>query len=159
MSRILLYTDGSAMPNPGAGGWSCLVLDGDRKLREMSGSKRRSTNNEMELTGIYAALTWLRDNGCPPATIYSDSRYAISCIERWSSGWERKGWKKKGGPIKNLKLIQEMFAIAKTLPDLKWRWVRGHCGNLWNEQADFLAEKARKEMGAVPRSQVFIPAH
>lgn len=142
--RLVIYTDGSAKPNPGPGGWSTVILTSWQDPHTLSGAKPHSTNNEMELTAILRAMIWLRENGSPPAIICSDSSYAIGCMSSWAAGWERKGWKKAGGPIKNLELVKTMLGLSRTL-DLKWQWVRGHAGDRWNHLADTLAETARKE--------------
>ncbi len=69
--------------------------------------------------------------------IFCDSQYAIQCITQWAFNWERKGWIKPGGPIQNLELIQEIFALYKPLrarvPVLH---VNGHVGVEGNELAD-----------------------
>ncbi|MDB6134697.1 MAG: rnhA [Verrucomicrobiales bacterium] len=145
--RIIIHTDGSAKPNPGTGGWAVIIDAGPEEPLTLSGGKARSTNNEMELTAILHAMMWLRDNGSPPAVIHSDSRYAIGCISQWAAGWDRRGWRKAGGPIQNLELIKVMLALSRSL-DLHWQWVKGHSGVRWNHLADTLAEAARKE--AVP---------
>lgn len=142
--QLIIYTDGSAKPNPGAGGWSVIIVTDPREPVTFCGGRPRTSNNEMELTAILRAMVWLSANSSPPATIYSDSRYAINCVSRWAAGWERKGWKKAGGPIQNLDLIKAMLPISRSL-DLRWQWVRGHSGVRWNALADTVAEIARKE--------------
>ncbi len=140
---IHLFTDGSCSPNPGAGGWSVIIPQGEGvepiKLAGMFGD---TTNNRMELMGIYHALRWLDRNGSPAAVVHSDSRYAIDCISKWAPAWKRKGWTKSGGPIKNLALIQEVHALYIT-SKARLSWVRGHNGHEWNELADQTAENAR----------------
>ena len=45
---IKIYTDGSCLGNPGNGGWAAIILN-DGKKTELKGSKKDTTNNQMEL--------------------------------------------------------------------------------------------------------------
>ena len=45
---IKIYTDGSCLGNPGKGGWAAIILN-DGKKTEIKGSKKDTTNNQMEL--------------------------------------------------------------------------------------------------------------
>ena len=45
---IKIYTDGSCLGNPGKGGWAAIILN-DGKKTELKGSKKDTTNNQMEL--------------------------------------------------------------------------------------------------------------
>ena len=56
----------------------------------------------------------------------------------WMPGWAARGWRRKGGPIENLELWQELAAAAR-LHDVQWTWVRGHRGHPKNEYANDLA--------------------
>ena len=60
-------------------------------------------------------------------------------MNEWAAGWENKGWKRKTGPIANLELVQELWALSKAHPKVKLEWVKAHNGWLWNEYADSLA--------------------
>jgi len=141
--RIVIYTDGSAHKQ--IGGWSAVIIQDTGISIMLSGGEVGTTSNVMELTAIYEAMLWLKSNGSPRAQICSDSQYALNCMWQWAACWERRGWTKKGGPIKNLDLIQRMFALSKQL-DVRWKWVKGHAGDPCNELADRLAEKARMEI-------------
>jgi ribonuclease HI len=71
--------------------------------------------------------------------IYSDSQICVNTVNQWAAAWQRRGWKRKGGPIKNLELVQELYALAQAHPRVELRWIRAHQGNRWNEYADALA--------------------
>ena len=58
------------------------------------------------------------------------------------TGWAAKGWRKSGGPIKNLELVQEASELYNT-SRATLTWVRGHAGHEFNEIADEWANKAR----------------
>jgi len=141
---IIYYTDGSASPNPGPGGFSVVSADKPVVLgTEPDGSgvsSKNTTNIRMEGYAIMAAL---RHAAGQPCTIYTDSEFWINVITKWSLGWESKGWKKSGGPIKNLDIVQEVCPLYRS-SQATLTWVRGHMGDKGNELADEWANKARQ---------------
>ena len=132
---ITYYTDGSCEPNPGTGGFAVIrnmepaVLGGDDN----------TTNIRMEGKAIIAALKDAKGEECE---IYSDSEFWIKVITIWSLPWEANGWKKKGGEIKNLDIVQEVCPLYKQ-SKATLIWVRGHNKDPGNEMADEWANKAR----------------
>ncbi len=85
----------------------------------------------------------MKDADGSPCTIFTDSEFWINVITKWAPGWEAKGWKKKGGEIKNLDLVQEAYALHQQ-SQATLTWVRGHEGDEGNELADTWANKARE---------------
>lgn len=140
---ITYYTDGSASPNPGPGGFAVILNDKPVVLGsepDDSGVDRRNTTNiRMEGFAIMAALT---HSGGEPCIIYTDSEFWINVITKWAPGWEAKGWKKSGGPIKNLDIVQAVYPLYKA-SQAQLTWVRGHMGDKGNELADHWANEAR----------------
>jgi len=136
---ITYYTDGSASPNPGPGGFAVIlndqpvVLGGDTVPGD-------TTNIRMEGFAIIAAL---KHSAGEPCQIYTDSEFWINVITKWAPGWEAKGWKKSGGPIKNLDIVQEVYPLY-TQSQATLTWVRGHMGDKGNELADHWANEARQ---------------
>jgi ribonuclease HI len=94
----------------------------------------------MEGLAIMAALKHANGEQCQ---IYTDSEFWINVITRWAPGWEAKGWKKSGGPIKNLDIVQEVYPLYQH-SSATLTWVRGHYGDKGNEMADEWANKARQ---------------
>ncbi len=138
-----VFTDGSCSPNPGAGGWGVVwVAEGD-VLQQSYGREAATTNNRMELKALIEALKMLPTDA--RLNLYSDSQLCVKTVNEWAPGWERRGWKRKSGPIKNLDLVQELFALSKTRPHVKLTWLAAHSGNLWNEYADSLATAWMRE--------------
>ena len=78
-------------------------------------------------------------------TLYSDSQLCVNTINQWAAGWEKRGWRRKTGEIKNLELVQELYALAKARPDVELRWIKAHSGRRWNEYADALATAYRRD--------------
>lgn len=138
---IIYHTDGSASPNPGPGGYA--VISGGKPVvlgSEPSGEE--TTNIRMEGFAILAAL---KHAAGKPCEIYTDSEFWINVITKWSLGWEANGWKKKGGEIKNLDIVQEVCPLYRS-SQAKLIWVRGHNDDEGNELADEWANKAREGM-------------
>jgi ribonuclease HI len=72
--------------------------------------------------------------------VCSDSAYSINCIRSWAPNWEKKGWKKSGGEIKNLEIIQDCYTIYRRIEEeLNLTHVAGHAGTEGNELADRMA--------------------
>ena len=138
-----VFTDGSATPNPGPGGWGAVyVVDGE-VLDQRHGAEVHTTNNRMELTALIAGFDLVPEG--TPAIVYTDSKLCVDTITKWAAGWERNGWKRKTGPIKNLDLVQQLYAKAKSRPELKLEWIAAHSGNRWNEYADSLSTAYLRE--------------
>ncbi len=135
---IIYYTDGSASPNPGPGGFAVIK---DLQPRVLGGEPGDTTNIRMEGKAIVAALT---DAAGAECRIYTDSEFWINVITKWSIGWEANGWKKKGGEIKNLDIVQEVCPLYRN-SKATLIWVRGHNNDEGNELADEWANKAREK--------------
>lgn len=136
----ILWTDGSAEPNPGPGGYAVIEEKGGDFVPVCLGSEKQSTNIRMEGSAIGAAMKYAGDEGCE---IHTDSEFWINVLTKWAPGWKANGWKRKSGPIQNLELVKAVFlCYEKYQPELIW--TRGHVGTLGNEMADEFANKARK---------------
>ncbi|MBC7546248.1 ribonuclease HI [Candidatus Saccharibacteria bacterium] len=135
---IIYYTDGSCDPNPGNGGYS-VIKNNEVCVLGGESSGRKTTNIRMEGFAIIAAL---KDANGEPCEIFSDSEFWIKVITIWSLPWEKNGWKKKGGEIKNLDIVQEVCPLYKA-SQAKLTWVRGHNNDPGNEMADHWANEAR----------------
>lgn len=132
-----VFTDGSSIPNPGPGGWGAVYVVAGRILGEAHGHDPSTTNNRMELTALIEGIRLVPEG--EQTAIYSDSNLCVQTINTWAAGWERNGWKRKSGPIKNLDLVQELYGLAKSRPELTFTWIRAHDGSRWNEYADALS--------------------
>lgn len=134
---ITYYTDGSASPNPGPGGFSVIK---DMKPAVLGSEDGVTTNIRMEGLAIKAALENAAGEKCQ---IFTDSEFWINVITKWSLSWEANGWKKKGGEIKNLDIVQEVCPLYRQ-SQATLTWVRGHEGDPGNEMADEWANRARQ---------------
>jgi ribonuclease HI len=132
-----LFTDGSCEGNPGPGGWGVVWVENDVIRAQKSGVDPETTNNRMELTALIEAFGMLP--GDAEVTVYSDSELCVKTVNEWAGGWEARGWRRKGGEIKNLELVKKLYALARAHPLARLRWIRAHDGSRWNEYVDALA--------------------
>ncbi len=132
-----VFTDGGSAPNPGPGGWGVVwVKDGEIQA-ERYGHDPDTTNNRMELMALTEAFKLLPEDA--EVEVFSDSRLCVQTITEWAPGWERRGWKKKSGPIKNLELVQQLLRLYRAHPRCTLKWTAAHSGTRWNEYADSLS--------------------
>lgn len=132
-----MYTDGSSRGNPGPGGYgTILIWKGHRK--ELSGGFRLTTNNRMELMAVIAGLEALSREGLI-ITIHSDSQYVVNAVEKgWLKNWVASNFK---GGKKNKDLWMHFNELAKK-HRIRFKWVRGHADNAFNNRCDELATAA-----------------
>ncbi len=134
MKEVTIYTDGSALGNPGPSGWGYVIIYNDTP-EENSGSMGNSTNNRAEITAAIQAL----NNLYVPCkvTLYSDSQYLVNTMN------------KKFQKSANKDLWVKLEEAAKQ-HSVTWKWVRAHNGDHYNEIANKLAT------GASRKSKVYL---
>ena len=136
MAKITIYTDGAAKGNPGNGGYGVVMMSGKHR-KELSEGFRLTTNNRMELLSVIVALETIK-NPADDVQVFSDSKYVVDSIEKgWVFGWVKKGFKGK----KNIDLWKR-FLVIYPKHKVKFNWVKGHAGNIFNERCDELAVDA-----------------
>ncbi len=134
---IIIYTDGSCLHNPGAGGWAALLIFGEKK-KEIMGGTAYTTNNRMELTAAIEALSAIKQDF--PITLYSDSRYVIDGIEKWCPNWIKNNWRKSDKkPVENKDLWEILYHLSQQY-SITWQWVKAHANNEHNNYVDELAK-------------------
>ena len=149
----VIYTDGSAHPNPGPGGFGVVVLDKDKNFCDnnyqlvevYSKQTNETTNNIEELKAIlYSYFKYginINNNEFTEIPIiYSDSAYAVNTFNEWMFKWAKNDWlNSKGVRPENLKLVQAYYNWYQKGYRIDLRKIKGHSGNEWNELADKLA--------------------
>lgn len=140
---LQIYCDGACEPNPGNAG-SGIAVYRDGKLEQLwYGLYNPSgTNNTAELNALHHALLIAEQAVAAgeKAQILCDSTYAINCVSKWAPGWEKKGWRKAGGEIRNLEIIQDAYALYVRLESsVQLMHVSAHVGTEGNELADRMA--------------------
>ncbi|MFT5522733.1 MAG: ribonuclease HI [Pirellulaceae bacterium] len=133
-----VFTDGSAIPNPGSGGWGVVwVENGEIKEEHCGHEEGETTNNRMELLALINAYEMLPIDA--EVTVITDSKLCLDTITNWAYGWESRGWTRKGKPLKNLDLVKPLFELYKAHPNCPLQWIAAHSGFRWNEYADSLS--------------------
>ncbi len=136
---IKIYTDGSCLGNPGNGGWAAIIIDDNKKIR-IKGSKKDTTNNQMELLAPIKALKKIPKGS--NVQIFTDSKYVKSGITEWIHNWKKNGWKTASKqPVKNKDLWTELDQMTNEF-QIKWSWVKGHSTDVLNNEVDLIARKA-----------------
>ena len=140
--KVLIYTDGGAINNPGPGGYGVVLCYGQHR-KELSGGYRLTTNNRMELMACIRGLKALKVQ-CS-VVLYSDSAYVVNGMTKgWAARWQTNAWMLDGQePVKNADLWQQLVELTNQ-HDVEFRWVRGHAGNRENERCDRLAVAAAR---------------
>ena len=140
MEEVTIYTDGACSGNPGPGGWGAILMYKDNK-KEISGGKKDTTNNIMELTAVIEALKLLK-YPCK-VNLYSDSAYVVNAfLQKWIFGWQKNNWKTSDKKdVKNKELWQELIKLTK-VHDVTFFKVKGHADNEYNNRCDELARNA-----------------
>lgn len=143
-NKLIIFTDGSSLGNPGPGGWGVLLaypkLD---ELVELGGTKIITTNNEMELTAVVSALSYAI-NSQAHAEIYTDSKYVLNGVQEWMYTWASNGWTTTTKEeVKNKELWQTLYQLIESRgkETITWHHVRGHTGIPANERVDDIARE------------------
>jgi ribonuclease HI len=148
---LQIYCDGACEPNPGNAGSGIAVYREGRATQLWYGLYHPSgTNNTAELNALHHALLMAEQAALAGETaqVLSDSTYAINCISTWAAGWEKKGWRKSGGEIKNLDIIKAAYALYNRIePRIQLTHVSAHVGTEGNELADRMAMFAVQSKG------------
>ena len=142
LKKVVIYTDGGCIGNPGPGGYGAVLLYEDHR-KEISAGYKLTTNNRMEISACIAALELLKCQ-CD-VTVYSDSKYVVDSIEKgWAKKWRANNWKRnKKDKAENPDLWERLLDLCEK-HQVQFKWVKGHAGNSENERCDKLAGKAAK---------------
>lgn len=148
MEYVHIYTDGGCRGNQeknNIGAWG-VYMTFKEHVKELKGSARNTTNNEMELIGCIAGLQAVK-NKKAPTKVYLDSAYVLNGITSWINNWKKNNWKtstKK--PVVNKELWVELDRLKNEFKDIEFIKVKGHAGNFGNEQADRLCNEVMDRM-------------
>ena len=139
---IILYTDGSCLNNPGAGGWAALLLFKSHR-KEIVGGAKNTTNNRMELTAAINGLSAVKKN--LPIILYCDSRYVIDGIEKWCINWKKNNWKNSQKKMVENRDLWEQLDALNQKHVVQWQWVKAHHINEHNNYVDELARNVAQK--------------
>ena len=137
---VTIYCDGGCTPNPGKAGSGVAIYRNEQLSELWYGLyEPMGTNNTAELGALYESLVIAQREAQAgnPVSIKCDSMYSIDCISKWAISWEKKGWTKKGGEIKNLEIIKKAYYLYnKIKKDVLLSHIKAHAGFEGNELAD-----------------------
>lgn len=152
MTHVDIYTDGACKGNPGPGGWAAILLC-NHHSKTISGCDPDTTNNKMELQAVISGLAALT-RPCE-VTIYTDSQYISNAINLgWLNHWKSGGWHTASG--KHVKNVEYWKSLLKLLDihQVEFVWVKGHAGNVYNEQCDTIAVAESQKAAAAQQTSL-----
>lgn len=138
---VTIYTDGSASPNPGKGGYGTIIIQGGKRS-EISQGYRKTTNNRMEIWGAIAGLEFVEGENLQ-IRVVTDSQYVARMFnEGHAERWKNNHWMRtKKERALNPDLWHRLLEISDS-HSVCFEWVKGHDGHTENEQCDRLATQA-----------------
>ena len=156
-SSIEIYTDGSVTPpkNKGdktPGGWAGIVVKNGLIVAEYSGNNPRTTISEME---VQALTFMLEDLTKKPRLfknysvyLYSDSNYCVRGYNEWMESWSQRGWiNSSGKEVAQREYWERLKEYKEILGDnVQVLKIKGHSDDPFNNRADEVANKLRKEL-------------
>ena len=144
MEEVIIYTDGACSGNPGPGGWGAILMYKENR-KEISGGKKDTTNNVMELTAAVEGLKLLKFP-CK-VKLYSDSAYLVNGFKQgWIYNWQKNNWKTANKePVKNKEIWEELYNLTK-IHDVEFIKVKGKSDNENNNRCNELARNAIKNL-------------
>ena len=139
-NRVNIYTDGSAIGNPGPGGYGIIMEWVNKKyIKEFSEGYQMTTNNRMELLAIIIALESLKIEPME-VMVFSDSKYVVESVDKkWVFSWEKKQFKGKKNPD-----LWKRYLLVHRKHKVSFKWIKGHNKHPQNERCDQLALNAAK---------------
>ncbi|MFN8497266.1 MAG: ribonuclease HI [Anaerolineae bacterium] len=146
--KVVIYTDGACIGNPGPGGYGVVLLFVEHR-KELAAGFRRTTNNRMELMACIAGLQALKRKS--RVVLYCDSKYVVDAINQgWARTWRQNGWTRNNTDrAENSDLWQILLDLCDE-HSIEFVWVRGHVGTMENERCDMLSTLAAKSKDLPP---------
>jgi ribonuclease HI len=93
------------------------------------------SNNVSELTACLRAILAIKDfkdfNRLNDSIlVYTDSKYLIDSITKWSNSWEKNGWMRtdrsgKKKPVKNVEIIKQIKGLTRVY-NIHFKHVKAH---------------------------------
>ena len=117
-----------------------MTLLDDEKKTQIKGSKKNTTNNQMELLAPIEALKKIPKGS--EVQIFTDSKYVKSGITEWIHNWKKNGWKTTNKKdVSNKELWTELDLLNNEF-EISWNWVKAHSIDKLNNEVDLLARSA-----------------
>jgi ribonuclease HI len=138
-----VYADGSAIGNPGPGGWAAIILHGRRRW-QLSGGSTSTCISEMELLAALHSLKTLPLGS--RVALHSDSQLLIRGMNFQVRQWADQQWKnRKGRSLLYREHWEELIALNQCM-HIRWHWIRGHSSHPLQTEVDHLAYSAARSV-------------
>ena len=166
-----IYTDGSALKNPGGPGGIAAVMEFPMDLNQDNEvifrvGYYKTTNQRMELLAIIKALEYIHENAeslnTSYAALYTDSKY-VAENQNSAVFWRGSGWRSSSGtPIENVDLWKRFLTIRTKTWKTEIQKIKGKSNQITNEvdrEAKIAAKNPARDdygfqPGRVSRSQI-----
>lgn len=141
--KVVIFTDGSANPNPGVGGYG-VILKFKEYVKELSGGFCKTTNNRMEIVACVEGLRALKQKS--EVVIFSDSQYVVNSISKgWAKKWQTQGWMRNDKERAESPDLWAQLLELCNQHNVEFQWIKGHNGTKENERCDQLAMEATQK--------------
>ena len=154
-NALKLYVDGSALENPGTGGYSVIADYPDflqiESMEVASCGYVETTNNRMELRAVIEALRYsqiaVKEYKLGRVIIVSDSQYVCDS-QGMASDWKKNGGRnKERRPMDNMDMWEEFIKLKpKVKAHVEVVWEAGKKRNI-TKQVDRAAKAAARTQG------------
>jgi ribonuclease HI len=126
------FVDGSYIS--GVTGYGAVIYLGEEIKAEISGTIPDTNFRQFggELKSVIETIKWCQDNNVKKVRI----NYDYQGIEKFATGKWKAG---------NTLSKEYVNFILKTKTEIEWRHIKSHTGNLKNDKADLLAQKAARK--------------
>jgi ribonuclease HI len=140
--KIIIYTDGACLGNPGRGAYAAVLIWGDKR-KEISGGYRLTTNNRMEIKAAVEAIKLIKVGKKYDIILHSDSRLLVDSVNKeWLDKWKAKSWMRNNkDKVLNPDLWAELYDLLQ-IHNVEFKWVKSHVGIPENERCDQLSKAA-----------------
>ena len=86
-----------------------------------------------------------KSNSC---VVITDSKYVCENYVDYLPGWRKNGWKKANGKgVLNVDLWKRISEVTPEFKEFRFKWVKGHANNRFNEMVDSMAQGRIRDGG------------
>jgi ribonuclease HI len=136
-NALIIYTDGSCLPNPRRGGYAYSLItedaDGEEEIFDYWPAGSLGANiGEMELSAVIEALRTATGSSSPVAqsyekiVVYADSLYVVDHVYAAEHVWPKTGWlTSENEPVQSRELWKELIRLKRRAGRIEFRHVKG----------------------------------
>lgn len=139
--KIKIYIDGSCnnQADDRIGGYG-FWMEFRGSIKSVCGGAEKTSSNRMEMVAMIGALKTVTEKIKFDVEVYSDSKYLIDGINKWSANWIKNGWKSsENKSVKNKGLWKIILEEKQKFRNITF----SHIPREQNKRADQLANNGR----------------